>query len=117
MLEKYPGERVAFFVDCTALLGAGETITGTPTVESLPKFSGGGAALTIENLATNGAQVTLSNGTVVAAGKLVSMMISGGQSETDIKSRVYSVVVTFTTTAGNTLQSKSLLSVLPIGPA
>ena len=116
MLEKYPGERVVFFVNCTALLGSAEHITGTPTAEVLPKFTGG-AALVIENPQYNAAQVTLSDGTIVAAGKLVSMTISAGQSSTDIDPRVYSVVTTFNTDAGNTLVAKSLLKVLPVGPA
>lgn len=116
MLEKYPGERVAFYIDCTALLGATETIAGTPTVETYPKFTGG-AALTVENPTKNENQVVLSDGTTVQAGKMVSMMIGAGQSSTDVDSRIYSVVVTFNTNAGNTLVAKSLLSVLPVGPA
>ena len=115
MLEKYPGERVAFYIDCTALLGEAETITGTPTVESYPKFTGD-AALTIENAAKNETQTVLSDGTTVAAGKMIAMMIGAGQSTTDIDSRVYSILATFTTNAGNTLVAKSLLSVLPVGP-
>lgn len=115
MLEKYPGERVAFYIDCTALLGAAESITGTPTVDSYPKFTGS-AALTIETATVNSEQVVLSDGTQIAAGKLVTMMVSNGQSTTDVDARTYSVLVTFSTNAGNTLVAKSLLSVLPVGP-
>lgn len=112
MLEKYPGERAIFYINCTALLGSGETITGVPTLVGYPKTP----ALTFESVAVNNSSSTLPDGTVVAAGKLINVTISGGQSDTDKEARPYSVVATFTTSAGNTLVSKSLLSVLPLGP-
>lgn len=117
MLEKYPGERAIFYIDCTALLGSGETISGVPTLTGYPKPSTGSAGLVFEGINVNNSSTTLPDGTVVAAGKLVSVTISGGQSSTDKDARAYSVVATFTTSAGNTLVSKSLLSVLPVGPA
>lgn len=115
MLEKYPSERAVFYVDCTALLGSGEVITGTPTMVAYPTFTGG-AALTLESVQTNTDPVTLADGTVVATGKLLSAIISGGQSATDKDQRVYSLMSTFSTSAGNTLASKALLAVLPVGP-
>ena len=53
---------------------------------------------------------------MVAAGKLLSVIVSGGQAETDKDQRVYSLMSTFSTSAGNTLASKTLLAVLPVGP-
>lgn len=115
MLEKYPSESAVFSVDCSALLAATETITGTPVVSQYPKFTGD-AALAITLIRVNDVPVTLPSGVVLAAGKLLSMVIAGGQSETDKAGRVYSLLSTFTTSAGSTLAAKSLLTVLPVGP-
>jgi hypothetical protein len=117
MLEKYPRERCVFYFDCTALLGSGETISGVPEFESFPKLNSGSAALTFESPIVNTNPVTLPGGTVVAVGKLLTAIISGGQSATDKDARIYSITATISTSAGNTLVSKSLLKVLPVGPA
>lgn len=115
MLEKYPSESAVFSVDCSALLADTETIIGTPVVNQYPKFTGD-AALVITLVQVSTTPVTLPSGVIVAAGKLLSMVIAGGQSETDKTGRVYSLLSTFTTSAGTTLASKSLLTVLPVGP-
>ena len=116
MLEKYPGERAVFYINCAALLGTNETIAGTPALVGFPKPSTGSAALLFESITVNSEAVTLPGGVTVAAGKLITVTISGGQSATDKDARAYSVVATFNTHTGNTLVSKSALSVLPVGP-
>ena len=57
MLEKFPGESALFDIDCSQLLGASETILGTPTLAFLPALVGGDA-LTFGTPAINTEAVT-----------------------------------------------------------
>lgn len=115
MIEKYPGERAVFYIDCSAMLGSGESITGTPTFTSFPTIGSGPAALVFESASVNVTHLQLPSGNI-GPGKVLTVIISGGQPANDRERRVYSVVATFNTNTGNTLVSKSLLAVLPLGP-
>jgi len=114
MLEKYPGESALFDIDCSELLAAGETITGTPTVAGLPNVSPD--ALTFGSPVVNVTAVTYPDGRTVAAGKVVQVRISGGTALNTKDPRRYAVTATFTTSLNNTLVAKALLNVLPVGP-
>lgn len=113
-LEKYPGESTVFDLDCSEILAAGETITGTPAMSFLPALSGGDALVFGAPL-VNAAAVTYPDGRVVAVGKVIQVRISGGTAATDQVKRKYAVAATFSTSSGNTLTAKALLDVLSLG--
>ena len=115
MLEKLPGESTIFDIDCSALLADAETITGTPAMTFLPALTGPDA-LTFGTALVNGAAVTYPDGQVAAIGKVVQVRISGGTCEATQRQRYYSVIATFSTSAGNTLVAKPLLAVLTTNP-
>ena len=118
MLEKYPGESALFDIDCSQLLAAGETVTGTPAMSFLPALTGGDA-LTFGTPAINASPVvyTEADGTTrtVAAGKVVQVRVSGGTATSSTDPRKYFVAATFATSAGNTLVAKAELRLLPMG--
>lgn len=115
MLEKYAAESAIFTIDCSQLLAAAETITGTPTMAFLPALTGPDA-LTIAAPVVNTQAVTMPDGRTVAAGKAIQVRISGGTPSTDTQARTYAVTATFNTSTSQTLVAKSLLQVLPISP-
>jgi hypothetical protein len=115
MLEKFPGESAVFDIDCSQLLATSETITGTPTMSQLPALTGGDV-LTFGSPLVNTQAVTYSDGRVAAIGKAIQVRISGGTAANTKDSRHYSVIATFSTSAGNTLVARALLSVLPADP-
>lgn len=115
MLEKFPGENALFDIDCSDLLAATETITGTPTLAFLPALTGGDA-LVFGVPTVNAAAVTYPDGSVAAIGKAIQVRISGGTSTSASVPRAYAITATFTTTAGNTLVAKASLQVMAVGP-
>jgi len=116
MLEKFPGESALFDIDCTDLLAAGETITGAPVMSQLPAGLTGSDALTFGAAQVNTQAVTYPDGRVAAIGKALQVRISGGTAKNAVDSRHYSVIATLTTTAGNTLVARAILSVMPPDP-
>lgn len=115
MLEKYPAESTLFAIDCSALLEASELITGTPEMTSLPALEEG-AALEFGAPAVNTTPISFPDGRSVAAGKVIIVRISAGESQTDTVRREYAVLATFETSDGNTLVARAPLRVLPPGP-
>lgn len=114
MLEKYPGESALFDIDCSELLAAGETITGTPTMAHYP--TGGDNDLTFGAPEVNQVPITYADGRTAPAGTVVQVRISGGSLANNVDDRRYSVTATFTTSNSNTLQAKALLTVKQVYP-
>jgi hypothetical protein len=113
-IEKYPAESTIFDFDCSEILAASETITGTPALAFLPALTGGDG-LSFGAPVVNPAPVTYSDGRVVAIGKVIQVRISAGTATSTKDRRSYAVRATFATSAGNTLVAKALLYVLPEG--
>ena len=88
---KHSAESILFGFDFTRLLAAGELLTGTPTVVSVPS----GPA--ISSIAVNSATFSNDEGGTVATGAGVQARIAGGAAGTD-----YLLTVTVITTTGNT---------------
>lgn len=88
---KHPGESILFGVDFTALLVAGESLSGVSSVAAAP------SGLTITSLAVNAAEFDNDEAGTVAVGKGAQFRVAGGVAATD-----YTLTVTVTTTAGNT---------------
>lgn len=114
MLEKYPGESALFDFDCSALLDAGETITGLPVMSVSPALTGGDALVFGEPL-VNTSQITYADGRVVPAGKVVQVRISGGTAKNATDRRMYAVQCTVSTSDGDTLVANAALAVLALG--
>jgi len=90
-LIKYPEESRQYAFDFSPQIevAAGATLTGTPTVTP-SRIEGGGGQLTI--------------GSIVIAGRTVSMRISGGSNNS-----VHQIVCSVSTNAGDTLAAIGLL--------
>ncbi len=87
-LTKLAGEAIPTCVDFSALLATAETLSGSPTVTVSP------AGLTAASAAVLTAAFTpLAGGDVVAIGKGISVLLSGGSS-----GQRYTLTVTCTTT-------------------
>lgn len=115
-LQKFADDSVLFDFDCTNLLASGETITGTPAMTQWPAFPGADPALLVFGTAVvNAAPVTYPDGRVMAVGKGFQVRISGGLPITQTLQRVYQVMGTFTTTAGNTMTANAPLWLLAPG--
>lgn len=110
-LEKFAGESILFDLDCTDNLAPDETIQGTPTMAFYPTLTGGDA-LTFGTPVINTTAIHYADGKVGKVGGVIQVRISGGTSANSTTARLYSVLSTFTTSAGNTLVARMKLSVL-----
>ena len=110
-LEKFAGESILFDLDCTDNLAPEETITGMPTMAFYPTLTGSDA-LTFGTPVVNTAVIRYADGKVGKVGGVIQVRIGGGTPTNTTTARLYSVLSTFTTSAGNTLVARMKLSVL-----
>ena len=115
-MEKYPGESVPFDLDCSDMLAASVTITGTPALSFLPALTGGDG-LTFGSATVNTQAVTYADGRTAAAGKVIQVRIAGGSAPANQTKRAYSVIATFTDSNGDTQVARALLDVLNPAPS
>jgi hypothetical protein len=83
-LVKRSAESVLFDFNCSQILGAAETITSVVSVAG----EGSGAALTFGAAAVNAAPVLIDYGRELPAGKVIRVLIGGGQSPVSYVVRV-----------------------------
>ena len=114
-LTKFSTESDLFYIDCSALLAAGDTITAVSSASYLPEGLSGADALTFSSISINAEVVTLSDGRAVQAGGLIMVRITGGTPGDATTGRTYTVVVTFSTSNGNTKTVRGRLLLLPLG--
>lgn len=111
MLEKYAGETALFDIDCSGILATSETISSVPAMSFSPNLTGG-SALTFGTAVVNATSITYPDGTIIPAGKVIQVMISGGTPDSFGNDRLYSVLATFQTSTSQTLVAKAVLKVL-----
>jgi hypothetical protein len=95
ILVKRSAESMLCDIDCSAILGTSETITGTPTITH---DANGGAALTFGPATVNGSTVTYPDRRQVPAGKVVQCLIGGGSIPAGSFSAEYVIRARFATT-------------------
>jgi hypothetical protein len=110
-LEKFADESILFDLDCTDNLAVGETIIGSPVMSFFPALTGGDA-LTFGTPVINTAAIQYADGKVGKVGGVIQVRISGGNPTNTTTARLYSVLATFTTSAGNNLVARMKLSIL-----
>lgn len=115
-LEKYPGSSDLYDIDCSGLLAVAETLTAVTDVFALPALSGADA-LTFGTRTINTAQVTFPDGKVAEIGKVIQLRVLGGTAEADQPKRNYSIILTCTTSASNTVIAKAGMQVKTLSPA
>lgn len=111
-LEKRSYDNVRCDIDCSALLNAGETITGTPALSATPT----NVALAFSNILVNSAPVVYTDASTgltrtVATGQVIQANFANGGVQAGADSTTYTVRATFTTSAGNTLEATVYLKV------
>lgn len=114
-LTKFSTEADLFYLDCTSVLFADDTITGTPALSYLPTGLSGADALTFSSISVNTAAIDFPNGRVGKIGGVVMVRIAGGASVSDTLERTYTVIATFSTVNGNTKTVRGRLLLLPLG--
>lgn len=92
-VEKTPGESLLTTMDFTAILGAGETLSGTPTV-------------TITNDDQTAGTLPTTSGSPAIVGSTVTQRILGGTGGSD-----YRVSIAVSTSASNTREGDGILEV------
>lgn len=95
ILVKRTAEIMLCDLDCSALLGAAETIT---TVSSITADANGGTALTFGAPTVNAAQITYPDRRLVQPGKVIQVLIGGGSIPAGQAQAEYVIRARFTTT-------------------
>ena len=110
VLEKRTSESIWYDIDCTNLLDTNEIITSVTGVTSDQ------TGLSLLAPAINPAPITFPDGVTAAAGKVISVQISGGTIEPPQVNQLYTIRALFVTSESNTREATVLLNVtnLPI---
>ena len=99
-LSKRSFDNVSCDINCSNVLAAGETITGTVTASVAPA-----GELVLGSPVVNTVAVTYPDGTTAAIGKVVQVRVSGGSIKTGQDSQDYVIRLHFSTSAGNQLEA------------
>ena len=108
VLEKRTSEAIIYDIDCTLLLDPLETIQ---TIDSIAADQEG---LSFAGQAINPDPVTLPDGSIVAAKKMISVQISGGIIPNPQINQLYTIRALFNTSENNTREATVLLNVTNI---
>jgi len=108
ILEKRTSETIWYDIDCTQLL---DTLEIIETIESITADQTG---LVFLAPAVNGLPVTFPDGITAAAGKVISVQISGGTVPIGSTNQIYTIRPLFVTNEGNTREATVLLNVTNI---
>lgn len=113
ILQKTTRESAAFDIDCSDLLGPSEAITGTVTMSVTPATS---PAVAFGTATVNGATKTYTDretGAVrtAAAGKVITVTISGGKIPAGLVMQRYVVRAVFATNLNAAVEATVLLEV------
>lgn len=109
ILEKRTSETVWYDFDCTDLLNASETITGTPAVTADQ------SGLTFGTAVVNSQAITYPDGRVAAIGKVARVQIGGGTIPAGSKladgraGQQYTIRAKFSTTDGSNQREATVL--------
>lgn len=114
-LTKFSTENDLFYLDCTSVLFADDTITGTPSLGYLPTGLTGGDQLSFSSISVNTEAVTFPDGRVGKVGGVILVRIAGGTPISSTEERTYTVIATFSTANGNTKTVRGRLLLLPLG--
>jgi len=108
VLEKRTSESIFYDLDCTQILDTAELIL---TIVSITSDQVG---LVFAGQAVNSEPVVFSDGTVAAAGKVISVQISEGIIPAPQVNQLYTIRALFTTNDINTREATVLLNVTNI---
>ena len=108
ILEKRTSESIWYDIDCTYILDTLETITSITSVTSDQ------LGLTLLAPAVNPNPITFPDGQIAAAGKVISVQISGGIISDPQINQLYTIRALFETTESNTREATVLLNVTNI---
>jgi hypothetical protein len=108
ILEKRTSEIIFYDLDCTNILDATETITDITDITSDQ------VGLEFDNWAVNTVAITFPDKTVGAAGKVISVQISGGIIPNPQVNQLYTIRALFDTSKYNTREATVLLNVTNI---
>lgn len=109
ILEKHTGETMLCDIDCSLIMGVNETITAVQGLSATPTTD---PAITFGVPSINASPVTYPDGRTVAAGRVVQVLIGGGQIPGGQRSREYVVTASVSTSnAGELRQAKCRLLV------
>lgn len=108
VLEKRTSEAIFYDLDCTQILDDLEVI------QTITTITADQVGLTFANQAINASPVTFSDGVTAAAGKVISVKISGGVIPAPQVNQLYTIRAKFTTSKNNTREATVLLNVTNI---
>lgn len=114
-LEKYPGSDDLYNIDCTGLLASNETLLTVSSVTALPALAGSNG-LSFGTRGINAAPITFPDGSVGAIGKVITVKVAGGAPEPNQPKRNYAIILTCTSSLGNTIVAKADMQVLTLYP-
>lgn len=105
ILEKRTSESIKYDINCSLLLDADETISGSAT------FTASATGLVFGSSNVNSQPLTYDDGTTVAVGKVLQVRISAGTIPAGQTSQTYTIHAVFSTSSGNTREATVLLMV------
>ena len=108
VLEKRTSEAIFYDLDCTNILDPLEVIQTINTIESDQD------GLTFLASAINPDPVTFPDGSIAAAGKVISVQIAGGVIQAPQLNQLYTIRAIFNTSENNTREATVLLNVTNI---
>jgi len=108
VLEKRTSESIIYDIDCTLLLDPLETI------QTINSIGADQAGLVFAGQAINPSEVTLPDGSIVLAGKMISVQISEGIIPAPQLNQLYTIRALFNTSENNTREATVLLNVTNI---